>query len=79
MRKPLGRQLPGPQRRGLDLGRFVGDIATELNLGVRYDIQKGAAAEELILEPLLAQPRPVDKNNFAPRLALTIPSPNAQC
>ena len=41
-----------------------------LNLGVRYDVEVGAFAENLGLEikPWLAPNRHADKNNFAPRL-----------
>ena len=39
-----------------------------LNLGLRYDIETGAFAEEIGLEPFLRAGRENDRNNFAPRL-----------
>jgi hypothetical protein len=39
-----------------------------LNLGLRYDIEKGAYAEEVAIQPFLSGNRPIDTNNFGPRL-----------
>ena len=39
-----------------------------LNLGLRYDIEAGAFAEDVGLEPFLKAGRPYDKNNFGPRV-----------
>ncbi len=39
-----------------------------LNLGLRYDLASGMFAEDIALPPFLAAGRPLDKNNFAPRL-----------
>lgn len=39
-----------------------------LNLGLRYDVQRGSNAEDLIYEPFLTRKRPTDKDNFAPRI-----------
>src|SRR6185503_1928192 len=39
-----------------------------LNLGLRYDFETGAFAEDTSLEPFLTAGRPYDTNNFGPRL-----------
>jgi hypothetical protein len=39
-----------------------------LNLGLRYDFETGAFAENTSVLPFLASGRPYDKNNFGPRL-----------
>jgi len=39
-----------------------------LNLGIRYDIESGAFAEDTAVLPFLEAGRPIDKNNFGPRL-----------
>jgi len=39
-----------------------------LNLGLRYDLATGMFAEDVDLPPFLKAGRPLDKNNFAPRL-----------
>jgi hypothetical protein len=41
-----------------------------LNLGLRYDIERGAYAEEVSIEPFLPGNRPIDKNNFGPRVGV---------
>jgi len=39
-----------------------------LNLGVRYDIALNVYANEIVLPPIINEPRPNDTNNFQPRL-----------
>jgi hypothetical protein len=39
-----------------------------LNLGVRYDVALNVFANEIILPPIINEPRPNDINNFQPRL-----------
>jgi len=39
-----------------------------LNMGLRYDIAKGVFSENIALPPFLTAGRPIDKNNFGPRL-----------
>ena len=39
-----------------------------LNLGLRYDIETGAFAEDTTLAPFLQAGRPIEKTNFGPRL-----------
>lgn len=41
-----------------------------LNLGMRYDLYDGAFAEWLELAPFLSANRPLDTNNFSPRLGV---------
>jgi hypothetical protein len=41
-----------------------------VNLGLRYDIESGAFAENTTLAPFLYAGRPIDKTNFGPRLGL---------
>lgn len=48
-----------------------------LNLGLRYDVTKGHFGEDVIVEPFLPTPRPVDKNNFAPRLGFAYQAADA--
>jgi len=39
-----------------------------LNLGLRYDLAMNVFANEVILPPIINEPRPNDTNNFQPRL-----------
>ena len=39
-----------------------------LNLGLRYDLALNVFANEVILPPIISEPRPNDTNNFQPRL-----------
>jgi hypothetical protein len=39
-----------------------------LNLGLRYDVALNVWANEIILPPIINEPRPNDTNNFQPRL-----------
>ena len=39
-----------------------------LNLGLRYDLAMNVFANEVILPPIITEPRPNDTNNFQPRL-----------
>ena len=39
-----------------------------LNLGLRYDLAMNVYANEVILPPIITEPRPNDTNNFQPRL-----------
>jgi TonB dependent receptor len=39
-----------------------------LNLGLRYDVALNVYANEIVLPPIITEPRPNDINNFQPRL-----------
>ena len=39
-----------------------------LNLGLRYDVALNVYANEVILPPIISEPRPNDTNNFQPRV-----------
>jgi hypothetical protein len=39
-----------------------------LNLGLRYDLAMNVFANDVILPPIITEPRPNDSNNFQPRL-----------
>ncbi len=43
-----------------------------VNVGLRYDLQIGALAEQEVIEPFMPTPRKSDTNNLAPRLGFAL-------
>ena len=65
--RPFRNSLPEYNTAAWLQDDWAGHPRLTLNLGVRYDLAMNVYANEVILPPIITEPRPNDTNNFQPR------------